>query len=138
MTSAAVSPTEPPLPPMIRLAISVPFPSNFSKPSGVADVTALVTGCRNGSAKRSPLSVKNPPPTVGHVVIATGNAACRNARPTRAGLKTFWPSPPQTALPKPMPNAPPRTAIQSGMPAGSVSPSRSPVIAAEPSASDPP
>ena len=35
-----------------------------------------------------------------------------------------------------MPNAPPRNAIQSGMPAGSDSPSRRPVITAEPSCSD--
>ena len=37
-----------------------------------------------------------------------------------------------------MPNAPPRNAIQSGKPGGSVSPSRSPVITAEPSAREPP
>ena len=30
----------------------------------------------------------------GQVVIATGKAACKNARPTRAGLKIFWPRPP--------------------------------------------
>ncbi len=70
--------------------------------------------------------------------MATGKAACRKARPTRAGLKTFCPRPPQTIFPNPMPKAPPSAAIQSGIPAGSVRPSSRPVMTADPSAREPP
>ena len=82
--------------------------------------------------------VRNPPPAAGQVVMATGNAPCRNARPTSAGLNTFCPRPPHTCFPKTMANAAPSAVIHSGNPAGSERPSRSPVIVAEPSAITPP
>ena len=56
--------------------------SNLYAASGVADVTA-------STAKFGFV----------HVVIATGNAACRNARPAKAGLKMLNPSPPKISLP---------------------------------------
>jgi hypothetical protein len=46
-----------------------------------------------GSAKLSPLSVHHDPPTAGQVVIATGNAACRKARPSSAGVEDVVPEP---------------------------------------------
>ena len=70
-----------------------------------------------------------------HVVMTVGKAACRNARPTNAGLNTLLPRPPHTSLPRPMATKPPRNAIQSGKPGGSVSPRRTPVSAALPSLS---
>ncbi len=33
---------------------------------------------------------QNEPPGVGQVVIATGKAACRNARPSRAADRPCW------------------------------------------------
>ncbi len=65
--------------------------------------------------------------------MASGKAACSIARPRSAGLKTFWPSPPKTTLPRPIATTPPTKAIQSGTPGGSVRPRSSPVIAADPS-----
>src|ERR1019366_6232261 len=138
ITSAAVSPSDPLVLPRISCSIAVPFPSNLSNPSGVADVIASGRGWVNGSANRSPLSVQNRPPTVGQVVIATGNAACRKARPNSAGLNTFWPSPPQTTLPNPMPKAPPSAAIHNDRPAGNGRPGNTPVMPADPSPTVPP
>jgi hypothetical protein len=99
-------------------------------------VTASTLGESSGSAKLSPRSVKQPPSNAGHVVMAAGNAAWRNARPTSAGLKTFWPRPPKMTLPKPMATAPPTNAIHSGKPGGRISPSSRPVMMAEPSRSE--
>jgi hypothetical protein len=63
--------------------------SNFMRPSGVAAVMASGCALMNGRAKLSPRSDHHftAPPVAGHVVIATGNAAWRNARPKSAGLK---------------------------------------------------
>ena len=65
------------------------------------------------------------------VVIATGNAACRKALPTRAGLKRLYPRPPKTNFPTATEKTPPRNAIQSGKMGGSVSPRRTPVMTAD-------
>ncbi len=65
------------------------------------------------------------------VVMATGKAACRKARPTSAGLNTLKPSPPNSVLPRAMETTPPTAPIHSGKPGGRVSPSSSPVMAAE-------
>ncbi len=139
MIRPAVSPSDPPVLPSTRSGSAVGVWSNFIRLSGVALVTTSgALGVMNGSAKLSPRSAHHEPPGAGQVVIAAGNAACRNARPSSAGLKMFWPSPPKTSLPRPIATAPPSSAIQSGMPAGSVRPSSSPVMAAEPSRSVPP
>ncbi len=109
----------------------------MSSPKGVAPVTAsAVAGLMNGSARLSPRSAHQSAVRAGQVVIATGKAACRKARPNSAGLKMFSPRPPKMSLPKPMPNTPPRKAIHSGNPAGRHRPSSRPVIIAEPSASE--
>jgi hypothetical protein len=138
MTSAAVSPRDPAVVPRTRSISGVLWPSNLRRPSGVAEVIASGCAWVNGSAKRSPRGAQKDPPACGQVVIATGNAACRNARPTSAGLNALNPSPPQIDFPKTMANAAPRKVIQSGKPAGSERPSNSPVITADPSPSDPP
>ncbi len=48
--------------------------------------------------------------------------ACRKARPTSAGLKGFWPSPPKRDLPRPTATKPPSITIHSGHAGGRVSP----------------
>ena len=136
MRSAEVSPAEPAIDPRKRSRIGVAIASNFISPRGVAPVTAS-TGTRiNGRPRLAGARCQNPPSRTGQVVIATGNAACRKALPTRAGLKTFWPSPPKTSLPKPMATAPPRNAIHKGRPGGKVRPRSRPVMAPDPSRSD--
>ena len=71
------------------------------------------------------------------MAIAVGKAACANARPTSAGLKTLNPRPPKRPLPSAMATRPATAPIQSGKPGGSVSASRSPVMTAEKSPSRP-
>ena len=98
-------------------------------PSGVAPVTPSTSALMNGQARllqRQPGS----PPGATQVVRAVGKAACRNARPTSAGLKRLWPSPPQTSLPRPTPTAPPRKAIHIGSPGGRIRPRMTPVKSA--------
>src|SRR3989304_8309377 len=80
-----------------------------------------------------PLKEKYLPSGGDHVVMAVGNAACKNALPTSAGLKIFMPNPPQISFPMPIATIPPRNAIHNGKPGGNVSPRSSPVINALPS-----
>jgi hypothetical protein len=123
---------------MIKLPNSVVVCSNFCSPNGVAAVsTSTSLALMSGRAKLSPRSAHQFSRITGQVVIATGKAACRNARPSSAGLKMFCPKPPNTILPNPMLKAPPTKAIHNGIPAGRISPSSSPVIMAEPSSSVP-
>ncbi len=139
MSNPAVSPIEPPVDPIIRSQVLVDTPSNFIRPSGVAPVaTSGALGDMSGSARLSPRRDHQLSGCTGHVVIARGKAAWRNARPRSAGLKMFWPSPPKISLPKPTPNTPPRNAIHTGKPGGRIRPRRSPVITAEPSRVLPP
>jgi hypothetical protein len=86
----------------------------------------------NGAAKRPGVSVNSPPRSTGsdQVVIAVGKVAWRKARPTSAGLNTFWPSPPQMSFPNPIATTPPRKAIQRGSVGGRVSASSTPVTTA--------
>ena len=70
----------------------------------------------NGRAKLSPRSAHQSELRTGQVVIATGKAACRKARPSKAGLNIFCPSPPKMILPKPIPNTPPRNATIGSQP----------------------
>lgn len=65
------------------------------------------------------------------VVIATGNAACRNALPTSAGLKRLQPRPPKTNFPTATEKTPPRKVIHKGKMGGNVSPRRIPVMTAD-------
>ncbi len=69
--------------------------------------------------------------------MATGNAACRNARPSSAGLKMFWPRPPKISLPNAIATTPPKNAIHNGKLGGNVRPSSNPVIMPDPSRSEP-
>ena len=68
---------------------------------------------------------------VDQVVIATGKAACKTARPTNAGLKELLPNPPNTYFPKPMAITPPKKAIQRGKDGGNVIPSSNPEMTAD-------
>jgi len=130
----AVSPIEPAVDPIIRSHVFVPTPSNFMRPSGVAPVaTSGARGAISGRARLSPLRAHQLSGRTGHVVMAVGNAAWRKARPSRAGLKMFCPSPPKISFPKPIPNTPPTNAIHRGKPGGRISPSNRPVITADPS-----
>ena len=63
--------------------------------------------------------------------MAVGKAAWTKARPTRAGLKTLKPMPPNRALPRAMATKPATAPIQSGKPGGRVSASSRPVMVAE-------
>jgi len=60
--------------------------------------------------------------------MATGNAACTKARPTRAGFITLKPSPPNRDLPSPTAMKPATAAIHRGKPGGRVRASSNPVI----------
>ena len=75
--------------------------------------------------------VKRPSTNAGiQVVRDTGNAACRNARATRAGLNVLKPRPPNSAFPSRMAITPPANPIHNGRPGGRVKASRRPVITA--------
>ena len=63
--------------------------------------------------------------------MAVGNAACAKALPTKAGLKTLNPKPPNKPLPKAMAAMPEIAPIQSGKPGGKVKASNKPVMQAE-------
>ena len=105
-------------------------PLSASTPTG-SERSGRANGAVNVEAGSCP---KRPARKGGeNVVIATGKAACRNARPISAGLKGLAPSPPNTTLPRPIATTPPVATIQSGHGAGRVSPNSSPVINAEPS-----
>ncbi len=84
----------------------------------------------NGGVRVDGGSVANRPPVNPgvQVVIATGNAACRTARPTSAGLNGFCPSPPNKTLPTATAMNPPAAVIHSGSPGGRVRPYSRPVI----------
>ena len=76
-------------------------------------------------------SIKRPGKKAGvHVDMATGNAACTNARPASAGFNTLNPNPPNSALPNPIATKPAMKPIQSGNPGGNVNANNKPVIAA--------
>ena len=63
-------------------------------------------------------------------MIATGKAAWTKARPTRAGLNTLKPRPPNIALPMAIPATAATSAIHNGKPGGRVSASSIPVMVA--------
>ena len=66
-----------------------------------------------------------------HVVIGPVKEMSMNARAASAGLNGFMPSPPNTCFAMAIANTEPRTAIQSGIPAGRFSARRRPVSTAE-------
>jgi len=66
-------------------------------------------------------------------VISTGNDTSRATRASIAGLKRFWPIPPNTCLPTTMAKKPPMAPIHHGAHGGSDKASKTPVSRAEPS-----
>ena len=63
-----------------------------------------------------------------HEVMAVGNAACKKALPTSAGLNGLYPKPPKINLPRDTAMTPPANVIHNGKPGGRVSPYIMPVI----------
>lgn len=107
--------------------------SNLNAASGVAPVNPSVAGFVNGKVNvAAEKVVKRSGKKAGYqVVMATGNAACSTARPTKAGLNTLHPKPPKANLPSAIEITPPKNAIHNGKFGGSVSPNNKPVITAD-------
>ena len=68
---------------------------------------------------------------LGQVVICTGKEINRKTRPASAGLKIFFPNPPNAILVIPMATNAPTKIIQAGMLLGRLNASKTPVIIAE-------
>ena len=100
---------------------------------GVAPESPSTTGSANGNVSvEAEIEVNLSATNAGcQVVIATGNAACKTARPTSAGLKTLYPRPPKINLPMAMPMTPPQNTIHSGKVGGNVNPNNNPLMAAD-------
>jgi hypothetical protein len=79
------------------------------------------------------LVVENGNPGFGHVVISTGNEINKKTRPTNAGLKGFFPSPPKDILATPIDIIAPTINIHIGRLVGTLNAKSTPVIIAEPS-----
>src|SRR5512143_3041765 len=139
---AEVSPVEAVTAPLSRSCADAVTFSNFQRASGVAPVKASTLCCLIQSATSGGIikgaasvlgmtSLKRCGANAGtQVVMATGNAACTNARPTSAGLNTLLPKPPNSALPMAMATKPATTPIHKGNDGGSVSASTRPVMVA--------
>ncbi len=95
-------------------------------------------GWARGSVSTEPGTLVNRsgPKAGNHWVMAEGNAAWRNARPTNAGLKALLPSPPNKNLATPTPKTPPTNTIHRGSPGGKVKPYSKPVMVTDQSPRD--
>ena len=131
--SAQVSPADPLINPIAKSEVSVDIPSNFNAAKGVASDIPSTFGSINGILKVEEEIVENLfSRNAGcQVVIATGNEACNTALPTKAGLKTLYPSPPNMNFPRAIAKIPPKNAIQRGKVGGRVKPNKIPDITAD-------
>ena len=86
-----VSPKDPVVNPITRSEVSVTTESNFIAARGVAPETISYFGVANGNVYREAgtLTKRSGLKAGIQVVMETGNAACKNALPTRAGLSPF-------------------------------------------------
>jgi len=110
-----VSPMEPLIFPMNIAPRSAVIFSNLNAANGVAfDTASLKFG-------------------IAHVVIATGNAACKNALPTNAGLNILYPNPPKISFPIAIAKIAPIAVKNNEKLGGKINASNNPVIAALPS-----
>jgi hypothetical protein len=132
----AVSPNDPEMLPNINGFKAVAWCWNFARPSGEAEVITSTLDFISGAAMVLGSRCNMPCRGATQVVIVTGKAACKNARPTSAGLKILRPRPPQIILPNAMATMLPSSAIHSGMAGGKVSANKMPVRIPEPSLSE--
>ena len=123
MATAEVSPMQPPI---------VPSSICPSDASGSAGMTMSCSGVDEETISTGPVSGSSVPGAAKRT-SEDGNSSISSARPASAGLKMFWPSPPNRHLTTRTAKTLPSAACQYGTEAGSVRASSRPVTAAEPS-----
>src|SRR5271165_914574 len=136
---AQVSPADPACCPQSNADARLETWSNFCIINGVALVSAATAGAFiSGIASVEGMNSEKRLAASGcvYAMIAVGKAACRNARPTSAGLNMLKPSPPNSILPGATAINPPTAVIHRGNPGGRTKPSRMPVITTEKSPTD--